>query len=161
MKIRKLLLLSQVLMICLTLTIVSSAQVASTRSEKQAFEPKYKKVLGTVSSGKKRAKVKLLLETNGVLSLGDRKVDELGLQNCNAYIPGKSSDQRKVVVKNSRILVDGLLAVKLRLAGITEVLSWNEECSCWDPPLPPGPPPPPLAPVMQPKVTPEIKQKED
>ena len=160
MKIRKLLLLSQVLMVCLTLTIVSLAQVGSTGSDKQVSGPKYKKVLGTVSSGKRRVKVQLLLETNGVLSIGNRRVDELGLQDCNAYIPGKSSDQKKVVVKNGKILVDGLLVVRLRLADVTEAPRWTEECNCWEPPIPPGPPPP-IAPELQPKVTPAIKQKED
>src|SRR5215468_5402881 len=137
MKIRKLLLLSQVLMVCLTLTIISSAQVGSTRSDKQASGPKYKKVLGTLSSGKSRVKVKLLLEANGVLSIGNRRVDELNLQNCKAYVPGKSSDQKKVVVKNGKILVGGLLVVGLRLADVTEVPSWTEECNCWEPPIPP------------------------
>jgi hypothetical protein len=59
-------------------------------------------------------------------------------------------------MKNGKILVDGLLVVKIRLANVPEAQSWVEECNCVLPPIPPFPPPP-FVPGLQQKVNPVLK----
>jgi hypothetical protein len=163
MKIAKLLSLTPVLVVCLALAVVSMAQIGRARSDKR--------VLGTVSlrkDGKKKQKVKVFLEANGALSLGDERVEKLCFQDGSVYFPGKSSDQREINIRDGKIRSGNIQTTKIYLyrARATSIVGfdWGQECECLESPRRPGPPPNPPAPlnpggsVQPPKKTAAIKE---
>src|SRR5215510_10876837 len=113
MKIAKLLSMMPVLIACLALAAVPAAQVGCVRSKK--------KVLGTVSLRKGRNNeqiVKVFLETNGVLSLGDKRVEKIYFGDGSVYFPGKSSDKKEIKIgEDGKMRVGGVTITKIYLEG--------------------------------------------
>lgn len=140
MKIAKLVLMTPVLVTCLALAVVSTAQVKRARSAGSVLGKVSLRKYGKNEKKVEVIKVEVILEKNGDLSLGDERIEKLFFQDGSVYLPG-SSDQKEVKIIRGKFWADGkqVYAIVLSYGKI----NYGAECVCYGSPIGPRTPPPP------------------